>query len=103
MFVVRVWREQYREELILNVTVFVAKTWGGGVNVSLIFEFHAEKQQKSNINLLGIYIYIHDIYLYTLISSYFEDAECSEMENENTMVQGRPSKCERTQPHTEEA
>jgi len=27
VFVVRVWREQYREELILNVTVFVVRVW----------------------------------------------------------------------------
>ena len=29
VFVVRVWREQYREEQILNVTVFVVRVWGG--------------------------------------------------------------------------
>ena len=28
MFVVRVWGGQYREELILNVTVFVVRVWG---------------------------------------------------------------------------
>ena len=28
VLVVRVWREQYREELILNVTVFVAGSGG---------------------------------------------------------------------------
>jgi len=27
LFVVRDWRGQYREELILNVTVFVARVW----------------------------------------------------------------------------
>ena len=27
MFVVRVWGGQYREELILNVTVFVVRVW----------------------------------------------------------------------------
>ena len=29
VFVVRVWGGQYREELILNVTVFVVRVWGG--------------------------------------------------------------------------
>ena len=28
MFVVRVWGGQYREELILNITVFVVRVWG---------------------------------------------------------------------------
>jgi hypothetical protein len=28
VFVVRVWGGQYREELILNVTVFVVRVWG---------------------------------------------------------------------------
>ena len=28
MFVVRVWGGQYREELILNITVFVMRVWG---------------------------------------------------------------------------
>ena len=28
-FIVRVWGGQYREELILNVTVFVVRVWGG--------------------------------------------------------------------------
>ena len=27
-FVVRVWGGQYREELILNITVFVVRVWG---------------------------------------------------------------------------
>jgi len=27
MFVVRVWWRQYREELILNITVFVVRVW----------------------------------------------------------------------------
>ena len=27
-FFVRVWGEQYKEELILNVTVFVVSVWG---------------------------------------------------------------------------
>ena len=27
VFVVRVWEGQYREELILNVTVFVVRVW----------------------------------------------------------------------------
>jgi len=29
VFVVGVWGGQYREELILNVTVFVVRVWGG--------------------------------------------------------------------------
>ena len=29
MFVGRVWGGQYREELILNVTVLVVRVWGG--------------------------------------------------------------------------
>ena len=29
MLVVRVWEEEYREELILNVTVLVVRVWGG--------------------------------------------------------------------------
>jgi hypothetical protein len=29
LFVVRVWEGQYREELILNVTLFVVTVWGG--------------------------------------------------------------------------
>ena len=29
VFVVRIWGGQYREELILNVTVFVVRVWGG--------------------------------------------------------------------------
>jgi len=28
VFFVRVWGGQYREELILNVTVFVVRVWG---------------------------------------------------------------------------
>jgi len=28
LFVVRVWGGQYREELILNVTVFFVRVWG---------------------------------------------------------------------------
>ena len=36
MFVVRVWGGQYREELILNVTVFVVKVWGGQNREELI-------------------------------------------------------------------
>jgi hypothetical protein len=31
VFVVRVWGGQYREELILNVTVFVVRVWGRGI------------------------------------------------------------------------
>ena len=30
VFVVRLWGGQYREELILNVTVFVVRVWGEG-------------------------------------------------------------------------
>jgi len=29
--VVRFWGGQYREELILNVTVFVVRVWGGNI------------------------------------------------------------------------
>ena len=36
MFVVRVWGGQYREELILNVTVFVVRVWGGHYREELI-------------------------------------------------------------------
>jgi hypothetical protein len=36
LFVVRVWGEQYREELILNVTVFVVSVWGGQYREELI-------------------------------------------------------------------
>jgi len=31
VFVVRVWGGQYREELILNVTVFVVRVWQRGI------------------------------------------------------------------------
>jgi len=31
LFVVRVWEGKYREELILNVTVFVVRFWGGNI------------------------------------------------------------------------
>ena len=31
VFVVRVWGGQYREELILNVTVFVVRVWWRGI------------------------------------------------------------------------
>jgi len=33
---VRVWGGQYREELILNVTVFVVRVWGGQYGGELI-------------------------------------------------------------------
>jgi len=33
---VRVWGGQYREELILNVTVFVVRVWGGQYREELI-------------------------------------------------------------------
>jgi len=33
---VRVWGGQYREELILNVTVFVVRVWGGHYREELI-------------------------------------------------------------------
>ena len=36
VFVVRVWGGQYREELILNVTVFVVRVWGGQYREELI-------------------------------------------------------------------
>jgi hypothetical protein len=36
VFVVRVWGVQYREELILNVTVFVVRVWGGQYREELI-------------------------------------------------------------------
>ena len=36
MFVVRVWGGEYREELILNVTVFVVSDWGGQYREELI-------------------------------------------------------------------
>ena len=36
MFVVIVWVEQYREELILNVTVFVVRAWGWQFREDLI-------------------------------------------------------------------
>ena len=36
MFVVRVWGGQYREEMILNVTVFVVRVWGGKCREELI-------------------------------------------------------------------
>ena len=36
VFVVRVWGGQYREELILNVTVFVVRFWGGQYREELI-------------------------------------------------------------------
>ena len=32
----RVWGGQYREELILNVTVFVVRVWGGHYREELI-------------------------------------------------------------------
>ena len=32
----RVWRGQYREELILNVTVYVVRVWGGQCREELI-------------------------------------------------------------------
>ena len=32
----RVWEEQYREQLILNVTVFVVRVWGGQCREELI-------------------------------------------------------------------
>jgi hypothetical protein len=35
-FVVRVWGGQYREELILNVTVIVVRVWGGQYREELI-------------------------------------------------------------------
>jgi hypothetical protein len=35
-FFARVWGEQYREELILNVTVFVVRVWGGLYREELI-------------------------------------------------------------------
>ena len=31
LFFVRVWGGQYREELILNVNVFVVRVWGGDI------------------------------------------------------------------------
>jgi hypothetical protein len=36
VFVVRVWGGQYREELILNITVFVVRVWGGQYREELI-------------------------------------------------------------------
>jgi len=36
LFVVRVWGGQYREELIVNVTVFVVRVWGGQYREELI-------------------------------------------------------------------
>jgi hypothetical protein len=36
VFVVRVWGGQYREELILNVTLFVVRIWGGQYREELI-------------------------------------------------------------------
>jgi len=36
VFVVSVWGGQYREELILNVTVFIVRVWGGQYREELI-------------------------------------------------------------------
>ena len=36
MFVVKFWGRQYREQLILNVTVFVVRFWGGEYREELI-------------------------------------------------------------------
>ena len=36
MFVVRVWGGEYREDLIVNVTVFVVRVWGGQYREELI-------------------------------------------------------------------
>jgi hypothetical protein len=36
VFVVRVWVGEYREELILKVTVFVVRVWGGEYREELI-------------------------------------------------------------------
>jgi len=39
VFVVRVWGLQYREELILNVSLFVVRIWGGQYREELILNF----------------------------------------------------------------
>ena len=39
VFVVRVWGEQYRDEPILNVTGFVVRVWGGQYREELILNF----------------------------------------------------------------
>ena len=39
MFVVRVWGGQYREELILNVSLFVVRIWGWQYREELILNF----------------------------------------------------------------
>ena len=36
MFVVRVWGREYKEELIVNVTVFAVMVWGGLYREELI-------------------------------------------------------------------
>jgi hypothetical protein len=41
VFVVRVWGGQYREELILNVTVLVESVWGGQYREELILNVTA--------------------------------------------------------------
>jgi hypothetical protein len=52
VLVVRVWGGQYREELILNVTVFVVRVWGGEYRAKMImnitvFEDLAEANLES--------------------------------------------------------
>ena len=47
----RVWEEQFREELILNVSVFVVRVWGGQCREELILNVtvFVSESGKSNI------------------------------------------------------